>query len=61
MRDLFRARGTFQARATPDHGAMQGAPPLRQDRAMKRESERITTGGVLGVRGPVLRNPTYPT
>ena len=44
----------------PDHGAMQGAPPLRQDRAMKRESERITTGGVR-VRGSVLRNPTYPT
>ena len=31
---------------------------------MKRESERITTGaatGCAGVRGSVLRNPTYPT
>ena len=29
---------------------------------MKRESERIATGaGDSGVRGSVLRNPTYPT
>ena len=60
-RDLSGA-GDSEGVRDPDHGAMQGAPPLRQDRAMKRESERITTGGVhSGVRGSVLRNPTYPT
>ena len=41
---LCTARGTFQARATPNHGVVQGARPLRQNCGMQRESERVTAG-----------------
>ena len=50
---------------------MHGARPLRQDRAMKGESETATAGEVCardpsglrdaGVRDTIPRNPTYPT
>ena len=39
-RPYGRARGTFQARATPDHGAMHGAPRCAHKRAMQRKSAR---------------------
>ena len=35
---------------SPDHGAMQGAPLLRQDHAMKSVCERTAAGGIRGGR-----------
>ena len=34
VRDSLSARGTFQARATPDHGAVHGVRRMRQHRLM---------------------------
>ena len=53
---LYGARGTLRARATPHHGAVDGAGRAGQHRGMKKDAPRSTAFAPAG-RSPVERPP----